>query len=75
MNADEILTHFGKHIVEITDHKELYKTPYKFRTPDVCIAFLKGLRFSVNRNHYINVWVPKKHREFCKTQLKLEDLL
>ncbi|MDH5645203.1 MAG: hypothetical protein OEZ01_04305 [Candidatus Heimdallarchaeota archaeon] len=49
---------------------------YTFRelknpTVEQCLAFLRGFRGDL-ATHDIAINIPKKHQDFCKTQLKLE---
>jgi len=52
----------------------VYKfTQIKNPTAAQCLAFLRGYEKEINFSRLIDI--PKKHREFCMTQLKLEGLL
>jgi len=43
-------------------------------TAEQCLIFLRGYTNSRDRINMVHV-IPSKHKEFCKTQLKLESLL
>jgi len=42
-------------------------------TAEQCLAFLRGYRSQLSLKK-VDEHIPKKHREFCKAQLRLEGL-
>jgi len=43
--------------------------------PQQCLDFLRECKSVLLLHHHIRTYIPKKHRAFCRTQLKLEGLL